>query len=359
MRTIRVDKDVELIREHFQLHHIDYQDMSPLLITRGYTRDYVDGKISHESQMRAILDAVGNVREKNHVVVCEGAGSTGMGSIVGASNASVASLLGADMVLVANGGLGSTFDELELNRVFCESHNVNIAGVVINKVVSEKYNQTVDYMTRALEKRWNVPLLGCIPDNPYLGCPALVDMEMLFDTTVMTGSVHRFRHYEAKNTTLIGASLDTFLKNFKTRAARTLYLCHVTRDDIILAFLDEYLRWKNIRASSNIRTSENNIILEKSFEGALIICGRAGKYELPNKIKNMIMSTAQGHGDDDDDGGVPIMTCEFSTYKAIEMIHNCTPMLTSSNVERVNAAVEHYEHYIDFDVLLKRTGHVI
>lgn len=212
-------------------------------------------------------------------------------------------------------------------------------------------------MTRALHERWNVPLLGCIPDSPYLGCPALVDLERLFDTKLMTGRVHRFRHFEPKNTTLIGASLSTFLKNFKHRASRTLYLCHVTRDDIIMAFLGEYQKWKKNQASARSITEKGSMMKQLvAFEGALIICGRAGKYELMNEIKDLIVSVEQEHGDDD--GGVPIMTCEFSTYKAIEMIHNCTPMLNSEDVGRVNAAVEHYARYINFDVLLRRTGHI-
>ena len=49
-KDIRVDKDVELVREHFNLDHIDYEHMSPIIIPDGYTRDYVDGKISFESQ---------------------------------------------------------------------------------------------------------------------------------------------------------------------------------------------------------------------------------------------------------------------------------------------------------------------
>ena len=53
-QTIRVDKDVRLMREHFKLHHIDYQYMSPVLIPRGYTRDYIDGKIGDAQQERAI-----------------------------------------------------------------------------------------------------------------------------------------------------------------------------------------------------------------------------------------------------------------------------------------------------------------
>ncbi len=57
-------------------------------------------------QLQAIVDAVYNIGKDNKVILCEGTGHCAVGSIVGASNAKVASLIGADMVLVANGGLG-------------------------------------------------------------------------------------------------------------------------------------------------------------------------------------------------------------------------------------------------------------
>merc|ERR1712187_192885 len=111
-----------------------------------------------------------------------------------------------------------------------------------NKVMIDKYHQSYDYMSRALVKRWNISLLGCIPDNPYLGCPALKDLERTFDTKLIIGRKNRFRHYEGKNTTLVDASLKPFLENFKQREARTLYLSQISREDIILAFLEEYQR---------------------------------------------------------------------------------------------------------------------
>lgn len=43
--------------------------------------------------------------EVSDVVVCEGTGHCAVGSIVGMNNAKVAHLIGADMVLIANGGL--------------------------------------------------------------------------------------------------------------------------------------------------------------------------------------------------------------------------------------------------------------
>ena len=106
-KTLRVDKDVCLIREHFNLDHIDYQYLSPVIIPRGYTKDYIDGKISHETQSTEILKSFEEINKASDVMMCEGTGHCAVGSIVGLNNAKVAALVGADMVLVANGGLGT------------------------------------------------------------------------------------------------------------------------------------------------------------------------------------------------------------------------------------------------------------
>ena len=70
------------------------------------------------------------------------------------------------VIVSANGGLGKAFDQLELNRVLCEQNNVRIAGVIINKVIPEKYEQTKHYLAKAMMQTWEIPLLGCIPDRP-------------------------------------------------------------------------------------------------------------------------------------------------------------------------------------------------
>jgi dethiobiotin synthetase len=167
--VIRVDKDVCLVREHFNLDHIDYQFMSPVIIPAGYTKRYVDGEITLESQVKDVETAMEHISSASDVVLVEGTGHCAVGSIVGLNNAKVASLIGADMVLVANGGLGSAFDELELNRLLCQHYNVRIAGVILNKVMPAKLEQTAHYMRKAMMQAWGVPLLGCIPDRPFLG----------------------------------------------------------------------------------------------------------------------------------------------------------------------------------------------
>lgn len=206
----------------------------------------------------------------------EGTGHCAVGSIVGVNNAQVAALLGADVVLVANGGLGSSFDELELNRIICQHYGVRIAGVILNKVMREKCEQTKTYMSKVLKNTWGVPLLGCIPDRPFLGCPALMDLEAIFKTKLINGEKHRLRHYNVSDINLVTTSLTVFLENLRNKPSRTMYVCHVTRDDLILGFMAEYQRRQALEPGS--------------FEAALLICGRQGKYTMvSNKFQFFLL----------------------------------------------------------------------
>ena len=179
----------------------------------------------------------------------------------------------------------------ELNRVLCEKHNVPIAGIVINKVLPDKYEQTKYYMGKALMDNWNIPLLGCIPDRPFLGCPALADLERLFKSELVCGQSHRYRHYSVQDMNLITTSLTRFLENIRSKVPRTLYICHVTRDDIILGFMAEYQR---------IRREE-----ERPFEAALLVCGRKDKYEMADEVRDMFEGLE----------GAPVMVVGYSTHQ--------------------------------------------
>jgi hypothetical protein len=46
-------------------------------------------------------------------------------------------------------------------------------------VMPDKYEQTKSYLSKALKDNWgmDVPLLGLIPDRPFLGCKAMNDLE--------------------------------------------------------------------------------------------------------------------------------------------------------------------------------------
>lgn len=335
---IKVDKDAVLVKEHFGLHHLDYLRMSPVLIPPGYTRDYLDGKIRLEDQEALVDTAYQEICKTSQIVLCEGTGHCAVGSIVHASNAQVASWLNAKMIMVANGGLGNTFDELELNKVLCDKEGVEIVGVIINKVHPEKLEQTRTYISKALELHWgDVPLLGCIPDRPFLGCPALSDLERLFGSELLTGKEHRLRHYRVTDLNLVATSLNVFLKTLKTDPKRTLYVCHASRNDILLGFLmDHPLRGK-----------------EAGSESALVVTG-TDEYPLSSQVMDII----KGLGEDSA-SAPPVLLAPHPTNKVMEMIHDFTPKLNFEDAHRAHTAVDHYEPHIDFDLLLERTGHAL
>lgn len=77
-------------------------------------------------------------------------------------------------------------------------------------------------MSKALKKAWGIPLLGCIPDRPYLGCPALADMERLFKAELISGHEHRFRHYNVRDMNVVTTSLTRYVLTNITNC--TLYV---------------------------------------------------------------------------------------------------------------------------------------
>ena len=85
---------------------------------------------------------------------------------------------------------------------------------------------------------------------------------------------------------------------------------------------------------------------EPAFEAALLVCGAGGEV-LSDDTRAMI--------DRVDGDGPSIMMVEGTTHSVMTKIHNFTPKLNIDDTGRVSVAVDHYEPYIDFDLLLERT----
>ena len=85
---------------------------------------------------------------------------------------------------------------------------------------------------------------------------------------------------------------------------------------------------------------------ERPFEASLLVCGRKGKYQMADEVRDMFEGL----------DGAPVMVVEYSTHQTMHMIHDFTPKLNIDDKNRVRKAVEHYEPYIDFDLLLDRTS---
>jgi len=188
-----LDKDAVLIKRHFKLQ--ETQALSPLSIPQGFTKDYLDGKIALASLKNEILKAD---QQLHHypAIVYEGTGHMGVGSIIDLSNADVARLVNAPLILVTKGGLGSSFDELILNITLCEKLNISVLGVVLNKVLIHKKEEISAYFAKALTKI-NIPFLGSLPYDLLLAQPTFNDLENALKAPLVHGVESRLKHVQA------------------------------------------------------------------------------------------------------------------------------------------------------------------
>src|SRR4029450_897165 len=111
------DEDAVLMHETFDLA-ADYANMSPVHIPRGFTKAYIAGEVVEDLGAR-IVAARDTFRDANDMLLIEGV---------------VAALLGAQAIIVSEGGVGRPIDEIVLNASHFAAHGVPVAGAIVNKV---------------------------------------------------------------------------------------------------------------------------------------------------------------------------------------------------------------------------------
>jgi uncharacterized protein len=177
-----VDKDVALMAQVFNLK-ADLELMSPVVLGPDTTRDVVDGIIPSEKLQQRILDAYRELEKQCDFIVIEGSGHPGVGSIMNISNARIAHMLDAPVLLVTGGGLGDVVDRLAMIHAFFEKEQVDLRAILVNKLIPEKRERTLDYLRRALSTH-SFHVLGGFDFQPILANPTLRRVSSLLDLPV-------------------------------------------------------------------------------------------------------------------------------------------------------------------------------
>jgi dethiobiotin synthetase len=144
---------------------------SPVIVGAGLTKAYLEHPEDYDFNQR-ILYAAETLSQANDILVMEGTGHPGVGSVIDMSNADVARLTGARLVMVVEGGIGSTIDELNAKLALFREQNVPVSGVIINKVLPTKMDQVKYYVGKKLDK-YGIPLLGVLPFDKTLTHPIM------------------------------------------------------------------------------------------------------------------------------------------------------------------------------------------
>jgi phosphate acetyltransferase len=305
---LHVDKDVLLFKEYFQLRD-PYEKMSPLLVPQGFTRQFLDAEIDENRLKEKILQSFREIFQNNAFTLVEGTGHMGVGSVININNAQVAALLNLPVILVCPGGLGSSFDELALNKSLCDAYGVKIAGVILNRVLTDKREMVIHYIQKAL-RRWEIPLLGCIPFDPFLSNPSMKDFEQLFNTSLLTGEEQRLRHF--KQIRLVATSVEIYKEMI---SPDQLIVTPAHREDIIMATLSK----------------------KEELRAGMILTGDLPpRHHIIEELKK---------------ASIPMLYAPYNSYTAMKMILLSTTKILKEDLAKVNEAIHLVENHIDFDLL--------
>jgi BioD-like phosphotransacetylase family protein len=168
------DEDAALMRGVFNLTD-PVNLLSPVQIPRGFTRSVINGEVVEDLGAR-ILGAQQRLAVGRDLLLLEGTGHAGVGAVIGLSNADVAALLGAPVVIVSEGGIGRPIDEIVLNAALFAARGVEVAGAIVNKVNLDAQPELPRLLERGLA-RHGIPLLGVLPYREILSNPTLAIIE--------------------------------------------------------------------------------------------------------------------------------------------------------------------------------------
>jgi hypothetical protein len=155
-----IDEDAVLAHQAFGLKDRP-QDMSPIAVAEGFTAKFIMNP-DVSSLEKQILESYERLKQKHSMVIIEGTGHAGVGSCFGLSNARVAQMLDANVVIVASGGIGRPIDEISMSLALFKQYNVNVIGAILNKIYPQKRQKILSIAPKGLELI-GTKLVGNIP----------------------------------------------------------------------------------------------------------------------------------------------------------------------------------------------------
>ncbi|MBK8877520.1 MAG: AAA family ATPase [Haliscomenobacter sp.] len=176
------DKDAVLFSEVIGFD-IDPDIHSPVIIGRGVTKEFIEDTNRFDFERRLAYSRQ-MLESQYDVVVYEGTGHPGVGSVVNLSNARVAKILDAGVIMVVEGGIGSTIDMLNMCTAIFREEKVPVLGVIVNKVKQEKMEEIEYFLSRRLESM-GMPLLGVLPYDSSLSLAIMETIRQAVDGKVM------------------------------------------------------------------------------------------------------------------------------------------------------------------------------
>jgi hypothetical protein len=228
-----MDKDACLVAQVFGLER--YKElMSPVVVKPGMTKKVLDGLISPAELREKILRAIEILDRECDFLVIEGSGHSGVGSILGMSNARIARMIDAPVMMVTGGGIGNVVDSVHMNLALFRQEQAEIRAIAVNKIIPEKREETLHYLRTAFQGE-SFAVLGGFNYQPVLANPTLRRIADILDLPILG---NRKAEMQIVHHVQIGAASTQRIVELLQDA--TLLLVTSSRDELLVTVANLY-----------------------------------------------------------------------------------------------------------------------
>ena len=313
---VKIDEDSWLIEEVCGIK-CGLKDMSPVAVERGFTERYIS-RPDKRAITRQIKKAYTRVSRKQDLVIIEGTGHAGVGSVFDHSNAYVAKLLRSKVIIISSGGIGRPIDEIVLNKALFEKQGVKVLGVIVNKVLPSKFAKINNLVRKGL-RRQGIDVLGVIPYNPLLASPTIG--QILEETNYKLFCGKEYLDNPVSRT-LVGAMKPK--DAIKYIVDDSLLITPAGREDLIMAALQCF----------------RNADKKKAKICGIVLTGESN-------TGSMIMQSLK-------QTNIPVLLAENDTYSVASRIYDLTVKIRPRDASKIAAAVKMVKNNVDLNFILKR-----
>lgn len=312
---LKIDEDSLLIEEVCGIK-CGLKDMSPIAVEKGFTEKYIS-KPNEKAISSQIKESFRKVSKNNDLVIIEGTGHAGVGSVFDHSNARVAKLIGSKAILISSGGIGRPIDEIVLNKALFEKEGVKLLGVIINKVLPQKFEKINSLVRKGLSRK-GVDVLGVLPYNPVLSFPTIEQILEETRYSLLCGK----EYLESFVSRVIVGAMEP-RDAMKYVVDDSLMITAGDREDMIMAVLGRFREGqeRRLRVSGIILTGD--VIPDKTIMGAL------------------------------DNARIPVLLSEYDTYTVATQIHDLTVKTRPRDLLKINTAISLIKENVDLNRILK------
>ncbi len=310
----KVDEDSVLIEEICGIG-CRLKDTSPIAIEKGFTEWYImHGK--RDELVDKIEESFRRVSKGMDFVVIEGTGHAGVGSCFDLSNAAVAKILDAPVILVTSGGIGRPIDEVMLNAALFEKEGIKLKGVIANKVLKKKYDKVKSLLTLGLGRK-NITLYGVMPYKKSLAMPTIKEVLEKTKGRVLCG---KDKMGNAVSKILVGAMGPHEALNYIEDGS--LLITPGDREDIILAATGMHLSHEN----------------DLNISGFVLSGGLMPHKEILELVRK---------------SGIPMILAQEDTYLLASMVHDMMIKIKPHDKRKIKTAIRLVEEYIDIEKIIE------